>query len=94
MPTLTIDQLIRPPTTVDEAVNLLLTLLDDKELNQIASMLKDDLIDLHFSTGMYIRNVLQLHDRKNPLASLGHPDDLSLQLLDALWDRLNFLKSQ
>ena len=46
------------PQTVDEAVNLLLSKLSLKDKSTIAKMTEDDLQDLHFSLGLYIRNYL------------------------------------
>ena len=44
------------PQTVDQAVTLLLNTLDDEAKEQLRQMEKRDLIRLHFSLGMYIRN--------------------------------------
>ena len=79
------------PETVDEAVERLMTVLDDEEKNEIRSMTEDDLIDLHFSLGMVIRNAFGLHvPWSKLLASCGvaHPDDASDVIISKLWRAL------
>ena len=81
----------RLPETVDEAVERLMTVLDDEEKNEIRSMTEDDLIDLHFSLGMVIRNAFDLHvPWSKLLASCGvaHPDDASGIIINKLWRAL------
>ena len=54
-------------------------------------MAKEDLIKLHFSLGMAIRNAFDLHvPWSKLLASCGvvHPDDASGVIIRALWRRL------
>ncbi len=72
----------KAPETVDEAVNRLICVLDDDHKQAIATMQEDDLINLHFSLGIEIRNAFGLHDQDSPLLkSLGlfvHPDDVSM----------------
>ena len=47
---------IKRPETVDEAVDRLLSEMDLKDLTKVAKMPEDDLINLHFTVGMWIRN--------------------------------------
>ena len=88
-----LDNITRTPKTVDEAVNRLVNVLDNEHKQAIATMLEDDLIELHFSLGIEIRNAFGLHDKNSPLLkSLGlfvHPDDASMVIINALW---NFLQ--
>ena len=83
---------LEPPKTVDEAVDRLMTVLDDEHKLIVASMQEDELIDLHFSLGTDIRNSFGLHDKNSPLLkSLGlfvHPDDVSMVIINALWKKL------
>jgi len=87
-----IDNIIKVPKTVDEAVNRLISVLDNEHKLVIAAMQEEDLIDLHFSLGTVIRNAFGLHDQDNPLLkSLGyfvHPDDVSMVIINALWKKL------
>lgn len=79
------------PQTVAEAVALLLAELKAEDKAHIRAMKKDDLIDLHFSLGMYIRNHLGLWQGNEALlADCGriHPDDASGVILEALWAEL------
>jgi Domain of unknown function (DUF6794) len=82
---------IRLPETVDEAVERLMAVLEDEAKSEIRSMAKEDLIELHFSLGMAIRNAFDLHvPWSKLLASCGvvHPDDASGVIIRALWRRL------
>lgn len=55
------------PETVDEAAELLITVLEDRH-NILLSILKEDeLIDLHFGLGLSIRNAFGLHDADSKL---------------------------
>ena len=67
----------RLPETVDEAVERLMTVLEDDAKSEIRSMVKDGLIDLHIPWSKL-------------LASCGvvHPDDASGVIIQALWRRL------
>jgi hypothetical protein len=44
------------PTTVDEAVDLLMSEIKLRDLNKLARMPEEDLISLHFTVGMWIRS--------------------------------------
>ena len=44
------------PATVDEAVYLLMSEMKLRDLTKLAKMPEDDLINLHFTVGMWIRN--------------------------------------
>jgi hypothetical protein len=50
------DEKIRKPETLEEAVDRLMSEMSLKDLNKVAKMSEDDLIDLHFTVGMWIRN--------------------------------------
>jgi hypothetical protein len=81
----------KPPETVDEAVDQLVVILDGEQKAAIAVMREEDLIDLHFSLGMAIRNAFGLHEPGSKLlASCGvaQPDDASSMILMELRFRL------
>jgi hypothetical protein len=83
----------RLPETVDEAVERLMSVLEDEHKTVLAIMQEKDLIDLHFSLGMAIRNSFDLHvPWSKLLASCGvaHPDDASGMIIHKLWTRLNY----
>jgi hypothetical protein len=44
------------PTTVEEAVDILLYEMKLRDLNKLAQMPEDDLVCLHFTVGMWVRN--------------------------------------
>lgn len=79
------------PRTVAEAVSLLVRLLDQAQLEEIAATPEDDLIEHHFGFGAVIREEFGLHGA-NPalLASCAKPnaDDASMVIIKALWARL------
>ncbi len=90
-------QNFQQPETVDEAVDRLMMILDGEQKIAIAIMQKEDLIDLHFSLGMAIRNAFGLHEpeskllascNNNELYKSVHPDDASEVIIQALWRRL------
>lgn len=83
------------PQTVDQAVDLLLTELNDEDKAAIRAMSKSDLIDLHFSLGMHIRNAFGLWQGNEALlrscrgaGGYIHPDDAGMVIIEALWRRL------
>ena len=87
-----IQKTIEPPKTITETVDRLLTVLNDEHKVAIAAMPQDELINLHFSLGMAIRNAFGFWDSQSPLLNSNqptHPDDLSDQIIHELWQRLN-----
>ena len=80
------------PETFDEAVDRLMMVLDDQQKIALATLQEDDLINLHFSLGMAIRNAFELHQVDSKLlASCNtaiHPDDVSGVIIKALWEQL------
>jgi hypothetical protein len=44
------------PTTVEEAVDILMSEMKLRDLNKLAQMSEDDLVYLHFTIGMWVRN--------------------------------------
>ncbi len=83
------------PTTIDEAAGVILAMLEDKDLSEIAQMPFADLINLHFGLGQLIRNNLSLWQADSALMKSIqghppgiHPDDASTVIIEALWHRL------
>ena len=73
----------RVPETVDEAVDRLMMILDGEQKIAIAVMQEEDLIDLHFSLGMAIRNAFGLHEpRSKLLASCRRAMHILMMLLE------------
>ena len=80
-----------PPTTVAEAVDRLLDILDEDGKQDIAGMTQDELIDLHFGLGMGVRNAWLSQEGSLLLKIICgklHPDDASGVITRALWERL------
>lgn len=86
---------VPPPKTVAEACARLDTILSYEDKERIREMRYDDLIELHFGLGMYIRNNFGLWAGNPELCKdLGlpvdaHPDNVSGVLLDRYWKYLN-----
>ena len=85
------------PKSVEEAVAFLIDKLSLKEKDQIAKMSQKDLILLHFSLGLGIRNEFGLWaGNKDLLESCAivvgekniHPDDASSVIITELWKKL------
>lgn len=84
----------KPPESLDEAVDRLMSILDDDQKAAIVGMREEDLIDLHFSLGMAIRNAFGLHAPDSKLkVSFGpliQADDISAEIINKLWSRLKY----
>jgi Domain of unknown function (DUF6794) len=83
------------PVTIDEAVGVAIANLSDEDKARIAAMLESELIGLHFSLGMWIRNNLGLWQGNDALMQAIrdrdptiHPDDVSIMIIEAIWRRL------
>jgi hypothetical protein len=78
------------PETVDEAVDRLMMVLDDEQKIALATLQEDELINLHFSLGIAIRNAFGLHNSDSKLLTscdtATHPDDVSEVIIKALWE--------
>jgi hypothetical protein len=87
-----IRQNIQHPKSVAEAVDRLMTILDNEQKATIGAVSENDLIELHFGLGLAIRNGFGLHDQGSELlASCGavNPDDASATIIKALWYQIN-----
>jgi hypothetical protein len=84
------------PKTVDETVKILINELSLKDKNTIANMAEGDLVDLHFSLGMSIRNRFLYPCNEGLLESCRqkakdkylHWDQASGVILKSLWKKL------
>ena len=85
------------PQTVGKAVDLLVGALSEQDKQRIRAMPKDDLIQFHFGWGMSIRNAFGLWGGNAALMrscaevsgrAFMHPDDASMVIIEAVWQRL------
>ena len=84
------------PKTVDEAVQRLMSDLSLKDKNTIANMDESDLINLHFSLGLSIRNCFLYPRNEKLLESCRsvskdkylHWDQASMVIIKEVWKRL------
>lgn len=85
------------PETVEESVARLMMVLDGEQKIAIASMQEKDLIDLHFTLGIAIRNAFGLHDADSKLLVLisqfVHPDDACEMIIKSLWHKLTDIEN-
>ena len=79
------------PTTVDGAVRLLMSMVEESEQTKIAAMDGDDIYTLHFGLGMWIRNHMGFYAGNAQLlqdSGETEPDDASMVIMCAFRDRL------
>lgn len=84
------------PTTLSEAVGVVLASLSENEKAEITSMPESDLFKLHFGLGAWIRGNLGLWHGNAALTQalleadpqLSHPDDASMFIVKEVWVRL------
>ena len=79
------------PKTLDEAVDFLLREISDEDKETLQATPEDELIDLHFSYGQWIRNRFKLWNENWALVeALGcfHPDSASEEIINAAWKRI------
>jgi hypothetical protein len=85
-----------PPETIEDAVRLLMFILDDQEKKVVAETAEDDLYLLGLGLGKSIRNAFGLWDRNQKLLADASsdgtplpPDDVSCLIIRKLWTELN-----
>ena len=88
------DNIKQYPETLEEAVEFVISSLSKEDRNTIKNIRKENLIDLHFGLGTWIRNSLGLWgDNKKLLGTdeykNDHPDNISSKIIKAVWDKLN-----
>ena len=82
------NNIVEHPKTVNEAVNRLLTILTDTDKEQIKASVKNDLIGFHFNLGKDIRNSFGLNSDNTILLDNRSADDVSMGIIEELWERL------
>ena len=83
----------RWPTTVDEAVDLIIVHMTEEEKEELCSTSKEGLLMFHFELGMCIRNSFGLWKGNTELlescgAAFMHADSASVAIIEAVWQRL------
>jgi len=83
------------PTSIEEAIQLLLTELSGKDQQAVRIMAEEELSSLHFSLGNHIRNGFGLWENNEELLKACCPDgsprnadDASMVVIEALWRKL------
>lgn len=86
-----LEKITESPNSLAAAVNRLLTVLTGEQKLTLALMPENDLIDLHFTLGLAIRNAFGLHEPGSKLlvdCGASHPDDASGAIILELWKKL------
>jgi hypothetical protein len=92
------------PKTVEQAIQQAIKHLGPKETEKIAAMKKEDLPQLHFDLGLWIRNnsgiykgnkdlIKDLESRHPGQTTFIHEDDISSLIIEDLWEHLNQSKT-
>ncbi len=84
------------PTTIELAVDQLISDLPIKQKRELADMAETDLINLHISLGVHIRNEFNLWDNPELMDACGafagddflNVDSASMLIIRQLWKRL------
>ena len=79
------------PVSIEAAVRLVLGLMPEDELARIGALPHEQLVVLHVTLGLWMRNYFGLwKDNQALLDATGrtHPDDASGVLVEALWQHL------
>lgn len=76
--------------------------LDDFGRNELRSMKRGQLVQFHFTTGMWIRNHYKLWNPLNPYTIIDpqpneddildhpqYPDTVAMRIIEDVWERLN-----
>lgn len=75
-------------------IDLLLYKFSEQDKRTLKSMQFEDLIKLHFSLGMEIRNRYHLWSKSNPYVDgndpegPNHPDQMSMRIIETCWHKL------
>jgi hypothetical protein len=88
------DYIKKYPETLEEAVESVISILSEEDRNSLKNIRKEDLIELHFSLGLLIRNNLGLWGDNKKLLETddfkdAHPDNISSVIMKDVWDKLN-----
>ena len=66
----------------------MLTILSNQNKEKFKTLPEDDLILLHFSLGKDIRNAFELYDDNTALLKGKYADDVSMEIIEAIWEKL------
>lgn len=83
------------PTTLDNAVETIISKMDENFKEKVRSTKEEDLILYHFGWGSDIRNSYGLWNSNEALllsacgGKLCHPDNASMNIITAIWAKLS-----
>jgi len=80
---------IETPKNIDDAVIIVLDAMSSDQKLQLLEIREEDLINLHFGFGMWVRNLLghwvpPIVEGEYP----AHPDDISGEITKIIWKKL------
>jgi len=83
------------PKSIDEAVEILLSEVGDKDRSMLSKYAKDDLITFHHTLGQSIRNEFELWGGNDELVKDAskfisdlHPDSISMLIIEKYWEKV------
>jgi len=81
------------PKNIEDAVSIVMDAMSSDQKIQLLEIREEDLINLHFGFGMWVRNLLghwvpPTDGEKYP----AHPDDISEKITEILWRKLQDAK--
>jgi len=89
-----LEELVVLPKTLDEAISMIIADMSTEDKDVIKETNRSDLVRFHHGWGTGIRNSFSLWGGNNELilsicSSLCHPDDASMKIIEAVWDKLH-----
>ena len=87
---------MKHPKTINEAADELLKQMTEEDKNSLKATKKAKLIGYHHGLGTWIRNNFGLWEPDSPLMALKpphyipqEPDDVSVEIIEKAWKKLN-----
>jgi len=84
---------IETPKNINDTVTIVLETMSSNQKNQLLHIREEDLINLHFDFGMWVRNLLghwvpPIVEGEYP----AHPDNISSEITELIWKKLQKTK--
>ena len=76
------------PKNIDDAVSVVMDAMSSDQKEHLRQIPEENLIDEHFGFGMWIRNLLGHWVLAVEGEYLAHPDDISSEITEIIWQRL------
>lgn len=73
----------------DKIIRYCVYTLRDEDILILLSLTKEEMIQYHHSVGRWIRNTFKLWFVDNPILNGKHPDDVSSEILEGIWETVH-----